>query len=75
MVPVTCASPDQGADMNTKPHGGGTLQKKYIQSVGFQFYPPPGSQHYIDLQLDEFNIGHHRGSFLHDGKLPASLPL
>ena len=36
--------------------------------VGFKFYPPEGSVHYDLLQLAEYNIGVHRGSFLLDPK-------
>ena len=64
MVPVTCPSELEKGDMNTKPHGGSTLQQKYLPLVGFQFYPPPQSTHYKLLQLDAFEIGTHRGSFL-----------
>ena len=71
-IPVSCASGDQEADMNSKPHGGFTLQKKLLPLVGFQFYPPPDSLHYKLLQLDQFVIGHHRGSFLPNGILPPS---
>ena len=32
--------------------------------VGFIFYPLEGSEHYKLLELDKYNIGVHRGSFL-----------
>ena len=64
MTPITCSSKDQKGDMNSKPHGGSTLQKKFLPLVGYQYYPPPSSEHYTLLQLDKFIIGTHRGSFL-----------
>ena len=51
--------------MNTKSHGWANLQN---------FYSPPRSPNYIALQLDLFNIGHNRGSFLHNGSLPSTTP-
>ena len=66
MVPVPCPSELEKGDMNTKQHGGSTLQQKFLPLVGFQFYPPPNSEHYKLLQLNEFEIGTHRGSFLLD---------
>ena len=68
MAPVACPSELEKGDMNTKPHGGSTLQQKYLPLVGYQFYPPPNSTHYKLLQLNEFEIGTHRGSFLLDTK-------
>ena len=64
IVPITTTSNAQKGDMNTKPHGGSTLQTKYLSMIGHQFYPPPFSTHFKQLQLDEFNINIHRGSFL-----------
>ena len=62
--PVFCTSDNQAGDMNTKPHGGYKLQEKYLPMVGHQHYPPPTSTHYKQLQLHQFNISTHRGSFL-----------
>ena len=71
MAPVACPSELEKEDMNTKPHGGSTLQQKILPLVGFQFYPPPNSEHYKLFQLDGFEIGIYRGRFLLDkNKLP-----
>ena len=70
ITPVSCDTSDNVADKNSKPHGGRTLQEKHMTNVRFYFYPPPGSEHHRLLQLDLFDIGTHRGSFLKDGKLP-----
>ena len=50
--------------MNTKPHGGETLQKHLFSIIGFKFYPPANSEHYRLLELHLYNIGEHRGTFL-----------
>ena len=34
--------------------------------MGARFYPPPGSLHYKLLQLGDYNIGVHRGTFRKD---------
>ena len=34
--------------------------------VGFKFYPPKGTVYYELLELANYNIGVHRGSFLLD---------
>ena len=52
--------------MNTKPHGGQTLQNKHLCLVGYKNYPPKGTKHYELLELGKYNIGVHRGSFLLD---------
>lgn len=52
------------ADMNTKVHGGQTLQEKHVSMVGYKFYPSKGSKHYEILEIGKYNIGIHRGSFL-----------
>ena len=71
LAPVYTATMNNKADKNSKPHGGQTLQAKHLDTVGFPFYPPPDSEHYTLLQLDQYTIGKHRGSFLKDGVLPA----
>ena len=40
------------------------LQKMNTAIVGYQYYPPEGSENY----LDQYNIGTHRGSFMIDVK-------
>ena len=70
LAPVYTATMDNKADKNSKPHGGQTLQAKHLDTVGFSSYPPPDSEHYTLLQLDQYNIGKHRGSFLKEGVLP-----
>ena len=72
ITPIYTASADNLADKNSKPHGGQTLQQKHLSSVGYKYYPPTNSDHYRHLQLHEFDIGVHRGSFLKDGVLPPS---
>ena len=67
--PINCCSNENVADKNTKPHGGQTLQKKHLAMNGYKHYPPPHSEHYRLLQLDMFDIGPHKGSFLPDSKL------
>ena len=56
-------------DMNTKPHGGANLQTMNMAIVGYQHYPPEGTEHYKLLQLGQYNIGPQRGSFLKEVKL------
>ena len=63
-VAVYCNTSLNKADMNTKAHGGQTLQEKHLCMVGYKFYPPKGSEHYEILELGKYNIGIHRGSFL-----------
>ena len=46
----------QQADINTKPHGGGSLKNVILDLIGFSFYPPASSDHYKLLQLDKYNI-------------------
>jgi len=50
--------------MNTKPHGGETLVTMLLSFIGFKFYPPTTSKHYILLDLHKYNISVHSGSFL-----------
>ena len=57
------------ADMNTKPHGGANLQTMNMAVVGNQHYPSEGTDHYQLLQLGQYNIDPHRGSFLKEVKL------
>lgn len=64
MKPIQTPSSEQKGDMNTKPHRGFTLQKKFLDIMGHKYYPPPQSEHHRLLQLDQFNINPHRGSFL-----------
>ena len=70
LTPIYCASENNRADKNSKPHGGQTLQTKHLATNGFKFYPPPDSEHHKLLQLDLFEIGIHRGSFLKKGGMP-----
>ena len=69
-TPIICSTTDNIADKNSKPHGGQTLQQKHLSTVGFKHYPPPDTDHHKHLQLDLYEIGLHRGSFLKDGHLP-----
>ena len=52
------------ADLNSKPHGGILLLQKVLWMVGARFYPPVGSEHFKLLELQNYKIGAHRGSFL-----------
>ena len=70
LTPIYCASENNKADKNSKPHGGQTLQAKHLATNGFIFHLPPDSKHYKLLQLDLFEIGIHRGSFLKQGCMP-----
>ena len=49
-------------DMNTN------LQKINMAIVGYQYYPPEGSE----LYLNQYNVGTHRGSFMIDVKTEQS---
>ena len=62
--PIPTSTKNMRADLNTKPHGGESLQIKSLPLFGIKFYPPPDSEHYKLLELDKYNIGYHRGSFL-----------
>ena len=62
-------------DLNTKPHGGETLVTMLLSIIGFKFYPPNTSKHYILLDLHKYNISVHRGSFLLPTKGPSPLLL
>ena len=64
MNPVSCTSEIQEAGMNTKPHGVFQLQLTYLSIVGYQFYPPPSSEHYKLTEVDKYNTDAHSGSFL-----------
>ena len=57
------------ADMNTKPHGGANLQTMNMAIIGYQHYPPEGTEHYNLLQIGQYNIGPHRGSFRKETKM------
>ena len=61
--PIPTKTCHMRADVNSKPHGGETLQKKVLPLFGFPFYPPADSDHYKQLELDKYNIGYHCGSF------------
>ena len=50
--------------MNTKAHGGHILQTKHLCLIGHKFYPSNGTKHYEFLDVENYNIGIHRGSFL-----------
>ena len=45
----------QLADLNSKPHGGKSLQNIIDRAIGAQFYPPPGSLLYQHLRLGQFH--------------------
>ena len=60
------------ANMNTKPRGGVNLQTINMAIVGYQHYPPKGTEHYKLLQLRQYNIGPHRGYFLKEVKLKST---
>ena len=60
-VAVYCNTHQNKADLNTKSLGGETLQTKNLWSVGFQFYPPNGTEHHKLLELHKYNLGMHRG--------------
>ena len=65
-VAVYCNIRQNKADLNTKSLGGETLQIKHLWSVGFQLYPPNGTDDHKLLELHRYNIGMHGGSFLLD---------
>ena len=44
----------QLADLNLKPHGGKRLRDLIDLTIGEQFYPPLGSEHYKIFCLDRF---------------------
>ena len=44
----------QLANLNSKPRGGKIPRDILYHAIGFRFYPPPGSEHYKVLQLDQF---------------------
>ena len=46
----------QPVDLNTKPHGSGSLRTILLSLIGFQHYPPPDSEHYKLIQLDQYKI-------------------
>ena len=49
----------QLADLNSKPHGRKSLLNIIDRSIGVRFYPPPGSLHYQQLLLGEFQEPNH----------------
>ena len=59
------------ADMNTNPHEGVKIQIMNMAIVEYEHYPPEESEHYRIIQLDQYNIGPHRGSFLLNARLTA----
>ena len=59
----------QLADINTKPHGGPSLQKATLSLIGFQHYPPSTSNHYKLLELEKYNISENNTS---QRRLPKS---
>ena len=65
-VAAYCPTDLNISDVNIKPHGGVTLQKKIMWTTGYRYYPPAGSEHYKLLELDKYKIGCHRGSFRKD---------
>ena len=67
-LPLPCPTSRQAADFNSKPTGGSSLQQSFLYIMGARFYPPPSSEHYKILQLGDYNIGIHRGSFRCDTK-------
>ena len=55
-VAAYCPTDLNISDVNTKPHGGVTLQKKIMWTTGFRYYPPTWSEHYKLLELDKYKI-------------------
>ena len=45
----------QLADLKSKPHGVKSLRYLINRDIGFYLYPPPGSEHYKYLKLDQFH--------------------
>ena len=43
------------ADLNSKSHGKKILRDLIDHAIGTRFCPPPGSQHYKLLRLDQFH--------------------
>ena len=74
-VAAYCPTDLNISDVNTKPHGGVTLQKKILWTTGLRYYPPAGSEHYKLLQLGDYKIGCHRGSFGKDLVYKANTPI
>ena len=50
-VAIYCNTDKNKADMNTKAHGGQTLQEKHLNIIGYKYYPPKGTKHYELLEL------------------------
>ena len=50
-------------DIITKPHAGLTLELKHMCLVGYNFDSSQGSGHHKFPELDQYDIGLHRGSF------------
>ena len=50
--------------LNTKPHRAETLVTIFLSIIGFKFYPPTTSKHYILLDLHKYNVSVHREVFL-----------
>ena len=46
----------QLSDLNSKPYGGKSLRDLVEYSIGVRFYPPPGSEHYKLLCLENFHF-------------------
>mmetsp|Transcript_2512 Transcript_2512/g.3546 ORF Transcript_2512/g.3546 Transcript_2512/m.3546 type:complete len:95 (+) Transcript_2512:649-933(+) len=69
IAPIYSHSHEMKAEVNIKPHGGETLQKKILNIIGFKYYPKQQSEHYKMLQLNKYDISEHRGSFLKDRTL------
>jgi len=59
-----CNTAQNKTNINTKPLEGKTLQTKHLWPVRYKLYPPQGTEHYELLELHQYNIGMHRGSFL-----------
>ena len=62
-VAIYCNTLLNKANMNTKAHGGKTLQEKHLSMVGYKFISKR-SEHDESLEIGKHNIGMHRGSFL-----------
>ena len=45
----------QLSDLNSKPHGGKSLQNLINHAIGVRFYPLPGSLHYQQLHIGHFH--------------------
>jgi len=45
ITPIYSHTHEMKAGVNTKPHGGETLQKNILNIIGFKYYPKKDSEH------------------------------